>query len=101
MNLTKGERQTPDRFAIFLVAESGGGVIGGAAGASLDLPGLQVSEQEITRRIGLLDILAVRPAHRRKGLGALLASIVLDQFRDAGCRTMVYLAPRRHDLRAL
>jgi hypothetical protein len=49
-----------------LVAEVDGEVVGVVAGAGIRLllPGLQVSGEEITRRIGLLDVLAVHPDHR-------------------------------------
>ncbi|MDQ1052048.1 GNAT superfamily N-acetyltransferase [Streptomyces sp. V4I2] len=57
-----------NRFAAGLVAQANGHVLGVVAGAGigLTLPGVRVSEEEITRRIALI---AVQPDHRRKGLG--------------------------------
>lgn len=95
------EASADNRFAVALVAEIAGAVVGVAAGAeiSLGLPGLQVSEEEIARRICLLDVLAIHPEHRRRGLGGLLVRTLLDQFREAGSRVvMTKLAAGRHDL---
>ncbi|MFG3276011.1 GNAT family N-acetyltransferase [Streptomyces luteogriseus] len=90
-----------NRFGTGLVAEADGQVIGFAAGAGigLSLPGLQVSEEEIARRIALLDVIAVHPEHRRRGIGTVLRDAVLDHFRAAGHRlVMAKLAAGRPDL---
>ncbi|MFJ1958730.1 GNAT family N-acetyltransferase [Streptomyces microflavus] len=90
-----------NRFATCLVVERHGEVVGvvGGVGLSLTLAGLGVSEMEIARRIRLLDFLAVRPADRGAGLGTLLTTSLLDQFRGEGARLAVtYLAAGRHDL---
>ncbi|MGQ4389068.1 GNAT family N-acetyltransferase [Streptomyces sp. SAS_270] len=89
------------RFAAGLVAQANGQVVGVAAGAgiSLALPGLQVSDEEITRRIALLDVIAVHPDHRRRGIGPLLRDALLDHFRAVGHRlVMAKLAAGRRDL---
>jgi GNAT superfamily N-acetyltransferase len=90
-----------NRFGVGLVAEVDGEVVGVVAGAGIRvlLPGLQVSGEEIARRIGLLDVLAVHPDHRQRGMGGLLCNSLLDRFRDMGHRLVVTkLAAGRHDL---
>ncbi|MFD4481596.1 GNAT family N-acetyltransferase [Streptomyces sp. NPDC058471] len=90
-----------NRFAAGLVSQGNGQVLGVAAGAgiSLALPGLQVSEEEITRRIALLDVIAVHEDHRRRGIGALLRDALLGHFREVGHRlVMAKLAAGRRDL---
>ncbi len=58
-----------------------------------------MSEEDIVQRIGLLDVLAVHPDHRRTGVGALLRDQILDRFRDVGHRlVMAKLAAGRQDL---
>ncbi|SEB60542.1 Acetyltransferase (GNAT) family protein [Streptomyces sp. PAN_FS17] len=90
-----------NRFGTGLVAEADGQILGVIAGAGigLSLPGLEVTEEEITRRIALLDVLAVHPDHRRQGIGALLRNALLDHFRRAGHRlVLAKLAAGRRDL---
>ncbi|MQY40252.1 hypothetical protein SRB17_82830 [Streptomyces sp. RB17] len=90
-----------NRFGSGLVAEDHGKVVGVVAGAGIKLTvaGLEVSEEEITQRIGLLDVLAVHPGHRRTGVGSLLRDHLLDRLRDVGhCLVMANLAVGRRDL---
>ncbi|MFJ3601118.1 GNAT family N-acetyltransferase [Streptomyces sp. NPDC090126] len=90
-----------DSFAECLVAERRGEVVGavGGVGLNLALAGLAVPDVEIARRIRLLDFLAVRPADRGAGMGTLLTTTLIDQFRGDGSRLMVaQLAAGRHDL---
>ncbi|WP_371930686.1 GNAT family N-acetyltransferase [Streptomyces poriferorum] len=90
-----------NRFSTGLVAEIDGQVVGVVAGIGLriELPGLSVSSEEIAKRVGLLDVVAVHPDHRREGLGTLLCHSLLDRFRKTGQRLMVaQLAAGRHEL---
>ncbi|KDN74807.1 hypothetical protein DF19_27355 [Streptomyces olindensis] len=101
LDLYLSEPSPGNRFGTGLVAEADGQVIGFAAGAGigLSLPGLQVSGEEIARRIALLDVIAVHPDHRRKGVGTALRDALLDHFREAGHRlVMAKLAAGRTDL---
>ncbi|MGP4004445.1 GNAT family N-acetyltransferase [Streptomyces sp. 8N706] len=101
LDLYLSEPSPVNRFGVGLVAEADEEVVGVVAGAGIGvlLPGLQVSEQEIARRIGLLDVLAVHPDHRRRGMGALLCNSLLNRFRDGGHRLVVAkLATGRRDL---
>ncbi|MFF2438777.1 GNAT family N-acetyltransferase [Streptomyces sp. NPDC058107] len=100
LNLYLSTPSAANRFGLGLVAEVDGEVVGVVAGAGIRVivPGLKVSEEEIARRIGLLDVLAVRPDHRRKGVGTLLCNSLLDHFRTVGHRLVVAkLAAGRHD----
>ncbi|MER6616321.1 GNAT family N-acetyltransferase [Streptomyces xantholiticus] len=101
LDLYLSEPSPANRFGLGLVAEVDEEVVGVVAGAGIRvlLPGLRVSGDEITRRIGLLDVVAVHPDHRRKGIGTLLCDSLLDGFRRAGHRLVVTkLAAGRHDL---
>lgn len=89
------------RFGAGLVATDNGKVIGVIAGAGIqiDLPGPQVSEEEIATCIGLLDVLAVHPDHRRTGMGALLRDHLLEHFRNVDHRLVIAnMAAGRADL---
>lgn len=56
-------------------------------------------EEEITRRIGILDVLAVDPDHRRQGIGSLLCDTLVSAFQDGGHTLMLaQLAAGKHDL---
>ncbi|MGW6318957.1 GNAT family N-acetyltransferase [Streptomyces sp. NPDC055099] len=101
LSLYLSDPSPSNRFGAGLVAEVEGEVVGVVAGAGIRLPlaGLQVSPEEIARRIGLLDVLAVDRGHRRQGIGALLCDSLVTQFQDGGHRLMVAkLATGRHDL---
>jgi GNAT superfamily N-acetyltransferase len=101
LSLYLSKPSVANRFGTGLVAELDGKVVGVAAGAGirLTLSGLEVSEGEIARRIGILDVLAVDPDHRRQGIGRLLVDALLTQFQDRGHRLMLAkLAAGKHDL---
>lgn len=101
LELYLAETSPANRFGVGLVAEVDGKAVGFVAGAGIAvaLSGLDVSEEDITRRIGLLDILAVHPDYQRRGIGALLCTTLLDRFRDTGQRLVVAkLANGRRDL---
>ncbi|MET8661645.1 GNAT family N-acetyltransferase [Streptomyces griseus] len=101
LDLHLAEPSTDNQFATCLIAEHRGEIVGvaGGAGLGLDLAELEVSDMEIARRIRLLDFLAVRPADRGAGLGTLLTTTLLDQFRSDGARlTVANLAAGRHEL---
>ncbi|MFI0990596.1 GNAT family N-acetyltransferase [Streptomyces exfoliatus] len=101
LSLYLSEPSPANRFGVGLVAEVDGEVVGVVAGAGIRLPlsGLAVSGEEIARRIGLLDVLAVDPGHRRQGIGALLCDSLATLLQDGGHRLMVTkLAAGRHDL---
>ncbi|MEV6012613.1 GNAT family N-acetyltransferase [Streptomyces sp. NPDC051976] len=90
-----------NRYGLGLVAESNGEIVGAACGAgiALSLPGLPVSEEEVKRRIGLIDFLTVRLDHRRQGLGRRLHHTLLDGFRASGHRLALgKMAAGRRDL---
>lgn len=93
-------RADDDRPRVGLVAEEDE-VVGVAAGAGvkLSLNGLAVSPDEITRRIVLLDFLAVAPSHRRRGVGSLLHNAFLNEFAGSGHRLVfAHIAAARTDL---
>ncbi|MGW6099797.1 GNAT family N-acetyltransferase [Streptomyces sp. NPDC055157] len=101
LNLYLSTPSAANRFGLGLVAEVDGEVVGVVAGAGIRviMPSLKVSEEDITRRIGLLDVLAVHPDHRHQGVGTLLCNSLLDHFRAVGHRLVVAkLAAGRHDL---
>ncbi|MFF4675064.1 GNAT family N-acetyltransferase [Streptomyces sp. NPDC001279] len=101
LSLYLSDPSPANRFGTGLVAEDGGRIVGVVAGAGirLDMPGLQVSEDEIARRIALLDVLAVEPGHRRQGIGALLHDSLLTYFQDLRHRlVLTKLAAGRSDL---
>ncbi|MFD5110556.1 GNAT family N-acetyltransferase [Streptomyces cinereoruber] len=101
LGLYLSEPSPTNRFGIGLVAEVNGTVVGIAAGAGivLGLPELEVPEEEITRKIGILDVLAVDPAYRRKGIGALLCDTLVTTFQDGGHALMLaQLAAGKHSL---
>lgn len=101
LSLYLTEPSATNRFGIGLVAEVDGKVVGIAVGAGivLGLPELEVPEEEVTRRIGILDVLAVDPGHRRQGIGALLVDTLVATFQDGGHTLMLaQLAAGKHDL---
>lgn len=101
LSLYLSEPSPENRFGVGLVAEVDDEVVGVVAGAGVVLPftGLAVPADEITRRIGILDVLGVDPGHRRQGIGARLCDSLVTQFQDEGWSLMVTkLAAGRHDL---
>lgn len=103
LELYLSEPSPANRFGVGLVAEADGMVVGWGAGAGIGvvMPGLDVSEGEIARRIALLDLLAVHPDHQKRGVGSLLSTTLLDldRFKDMGQRLVVAkLANGRRDL---
>lgn len=104
LSLYLSDPSPANRFGMGLVAEVDGKVVGVAAGAGigLRLPGLEVPEEEIARKIGILDVLAVDPDHRRQGIGALMCDSLVTQFQDRGHALMLaQLANGKHDLVSL
>ncbi|MFE5923562.1 GNAT family N-acetyltransferase [Streptomyces sp. NPDC056468] len=93
-----------NQFAMGLVAESDGEVIAVAAGAALamGLDGLSVSREMITRRMALLDVLAVRANRRGEGLGRRLAETFIEWYQERAFRIVIAnIAPGRRDLVSL
>lgn len=101
LSLYLSEPSPANRFGTGLVAVVDGKIVGIAAGAGIviQLPELDVSEEEITGRIGILDVLAVDPDYRRQRIGALLCDSLVTAFQDRGHTLMLAkLANGKHDL---
>lgn len=90
-----------NQFCVGLVAEQEGKVLGVIAGKGvmLSLDNLPVSQEEVVRRVALLDLLAVHPDHHGLGFGTLLHNAMVERFRTSGHRVMMAnLASGRRDL---
>jgi ribosomal protein S18 acetylase RimI-like enzyme len=76
----------------FWVADEGGKVVGFAYGYFKEVPG-EVLERWGAKRVGSIELMAVAPAHRRKGLGRSLVDKLLDEFKKAGADMVLLNCP--------
>ena len=77
----------------FLVAEDDEGrVVGFVYGFFRDVPG-QVLEKWKASKVGQVELMAVHPAYRGRGIGKSLLSKLLQRFKDAGADMVLLNCP--------
>jgi len=76
----------------FWVAEDGGRVVGFAYGYFRDVPG-EVLEGWGAKSVGQIELVAVAPSHRRRGIGRSLVNKLLDEFKRAGADMVLLNCP--------
>jgi ribosomal protein S18 acetylase RimI-like enzyme len=76
----------------FWVAEEKGRIIGFVYGHFKDVPD-QVLEKWRAKKVGYIQLLAVVPSHRRRGVGQSLLSNLLSEFKKAGADLVLLDCP--------
>ena len=76
----------------FLVAEDRGRIVGFAYGYFRDVP-QTVLENWKAKKVGYVQLMAVAPDHRRKGIGKSLLTKLLDEFKNAGADLVLLDCP--------
>ena len=76
----------------FWVAEEEGKVVGFAYGYFKDVP-LEVLKRWGSKKVAQIELIAVHPDHRKKGVGESLVSKLLEAFKKAGADTVLLNCP--------
>lgn len=76
----------------FWVAEDGGAIIGFAYGYFKEIPD-EILEKWRSKRVGYIQLMAVAPSYRRKGVGQMLLSNLLSEFKRAGADLVLLDCP--------
>ena len=76
----------------FWVAEYQGRVVGFAYGHFKDVPA-QVLERWKAKRVGYVELMAVAPEHRRRGVGRFLLGRLLEEFQKEGADMVLLDCP--------
>ena len=76
----------------FWVAEDEGKIVGFAYGRLVDVPN-EVLERWGSRKVGQVELMAVHPSQRGKGIGRALLSNILSEFKKEGADLVLVNCP--------
>lgn len=76
----------------FWIAEDNGTIVGFAYGHFKDVPD-EILEKSRAKKVGYIQLMAVTPSYRRRGVGQSLLSNLLSEFKKAGADLVLLDCP--------